>query len=244
VYEALENSPAGPQAARYLADDHRSAQVVYTAEGDVEQSALANDGGTVAERFRYPATATGQTIVFQAVSDTIFNSALRSLAYALLLTAMFLVGMYRVITGYWSLGVVNLVPILVTLALLAGSMRYFGIPFNALTATILSITIGLGIDYSVHVVHRFADEYEERDLFPALERTVQGTGGALTGSMLTTVTGIGVLVLAITPILGQFGVLTGLSVLYAYLTSLFVLPPTLVAWARVRSFVGADVPAA
>ncbi len=242
IYEALADSPVSGQADRYLAEDHRSAQVVYTAKGDVPQSELTADGEAIADRFRYPATATGQTIVFQAVSDTIFDSAIQSLAIALLLTALFLVFIYRLITGYATLGIVNLVPIVVTLALLAASMRYFSIPFNALTATILSITIGLGIDYSVHVVHRFADEYEERPLFPALERTVLGTGGALTGSMLTTTTGIGVLVLAITPILGQFGVLTALSILYAYLTSLLVLPPALVVWARLYERFAGDGP--
>jgi hypothetical protein len=50
--------------------------------------------------------------------------------------------------------------------------------------------------------------------------------------MLTTVTGIGVLVLAITPVLGQFGLLTGLSILYSFLASIVVLPSTLVVWAR------------
>ncbi|PSP97742.1 RND transporter [Halobacteriales archaeon QS_5_70_17] len=232
IYAELEASPAGDQAAQYLAEDHRSARIVYTAKGDVDQGDLAADGRTIADRYRFSATATGQTIVFQAVSDVILESAVRSMLIALGLTAVFLVAIYRLLTGYWSLGIVNLVPVLVTLALLAGSMRLFGIPFNALTATILSITIGLGIDYSVHVVHRFADEYRERSLFPALDRTVRGTGGALTGSMLTTVTGIGVLVLAITPILGQFGILTGLSILYAYLTSVLVVPPTIVVWER------------
>jgi predicted RND superfamily exporter protein len=239
IYAALEASPAGDRAAQYLADDHRSARVVYTAKGDVDQGTVAADGRTLADRHRFPATATGQIIVFQAVSNVILESAVRSMLIALGLTALFLVCIYRLLTGYWSLGVVNLVPIVVTLALVAGSMRLFGIPFNALTATILSITIGLGIDYSVHVVHRFADEYRERPLFPALDRTVRGTGGALTGSMLTTVTGIGVLVFAITPILGQFGVLTGLSILYAYLTSILVVPPTIVVWVRLFDAVGA-----
>jgi predicted RND superfamily exporter protein len=244
VYEALESSPVSSQAEQYLAEDHRSAQVVYTAKGDAGQAELAAAGETIADRFRYTATATGQTIVFKSVSDIIFQSALQSLALALGLTALFLVFIYRLLTGYGSLGIVNLVPIVVTLALLTASMRYFEIPFNALTATILSITIGLGIDYSVHVVHRFADEYEQRPLFQALDRTVKGTGGALTGSMLTTVTGIGVLVLAITPILGQFGVLTALSILYAYLTSLIVLPPALVVWARIVEWSADDDPEA
>nr|WP_231512937.1 MMPL family transporter [Haloferax mediterranei] len=109
-------------------------------------------------------------------------------------------------------------------------MRYLGIPLNALTATILSIAIGLGIDYSAHVVHRFADEYNDSNLNEALHMTVSGTGGALTGSMLTTTTGLGVLAIAITPVLGQFGVVTALSIFYSYLTALVVTPPTLVVW--------------
>jgi predicted RND superfamily exporter protein len=120
-------------------------------------------------------------------------------------------------------------------------MRYADVPLNALTGTILSIAIGLGIDYSAHVVHRFAEEFDDDgDVYEALDATVRGTGGALTGSMLTTVTGIGVLVLAITPILGQFGLLTGLSILYSFLASIVVLPSTLVVWARLTGRGGAS----
>ena len=128
----------------------------------------------------------------------------------------------------------NLVPIVTSVALLAGSMRLFGIPLNALTATILSIAIGLGVDYSSHFVHRFVDEYHEsgEDVFVALDDTVRGTGGALTGSMLTTTTGIGVLALAITPILGQFGVVVALSIFFAYLTSMLLTPSVIVVWER------------
>ncbi|MDX1745539.1 MAG: MMPL family transporter, partial [Halobacteriales archaeon] len=87
--------------------------------------------------------------------------------------------------------------------------------------------------YSVHVVHRFGDEFQHRgDVDTALRRTVHGTGGALAGSMMTTVFGIGVLVLSIFPAIGQFGILTALSVLYSFLASLFVLPPVLAIWAR------------
>jgi predicted RND superfamily exporter protein len=115
-------------------------------------------------------------------------------------------------------------------------MRWLGIAFNAFSATILAITIGLGIDYSVHVTHRVADEFEEREVVPALLRTVRGTGGALTGSMLTTVFGVGVIGLALNPALAAFGLLTASSVFYAYLTSLFLLPTVVVAWERTVGF--------
>ena len=173
-------------------------------------------------------------MVFLAVSDALLQSAITSLLIALALTGVFLVLVYHTLEGRASLGVVNLVPIVVTVALIAGTMRLFGVPFNALTATILAIAIGLGIDYSAHIVHRFADEYERGDdVFAALDRTVRGTGGALAGSMLTTTTGIGVLVLAITPVLGQFGFVTAMSIFYSFLTALLVTPSAVVAWKEV-----------
>ncbi|RJT06571.1 RND family transporter [Halococcus sp. IIIV-5B] len=234
VYDALLDSPYRAQALNYITEDYRSTQVVYSVDSDATQDEVSNSGRTLADRYRLTATATGQMIVLKAVSDTIFTSAIQSLVAALIVTAIFLVVIYYIIEGRPSLGLVNLVPIVVSVALLAGSMRLFGIPLNALTATILSIAIGLGVDYSSHFVHRFVDEYHEsgEDVFVALDDTVRGTGGALTGSMLTTTTGIGVLALAITPILGQFGVVVALSIFFAYLTSMLLTPSVIVVWER------------
>jgi len=233
IYRELEASPAGDRASEYLADDRRSARIVYTAAADESDRDVTNAGHEVADRFRGDATPTGNTIVFQAVSDLIFQSAITSLAFALSLTAVFLVVIYWVLEGLPSLGVANLAPIVVAVASVAGTMRLLDIPFNAFTATILSLTIGLGIDYSVHVVHRFIDERRERALTPALRRTVIGTGGALLGSMATTAFGIGVLTLAVLTVLGQFGILTAISIIYSFLASLLVLPSTLAVWDRI-----------
>ncbi|SFR99862.1 Predicted exporter protein, RND superfamily [Halomicrobium zhouii] len=230
VYDYLFASSAGDQARDYLTEDRRSTRVVYTVKSDAEQDEVTADTRQVADDFRMTATATGQTVVFKAVSDVILESALVSLALALVGATVFLVFIYWLVEGSPLLGVANMVPVLVTVALVAGSMRYFGIALNAITATILAITIGLGVDYSVHVTHRFADERERHDLITALDLTVRGTGGALLGSMLTTVFGIGVLALAVFPAIGQFGVITGMSIAYAFLASMLVLPATLVVW--------------
>ena len=237
VYDALYDSPAAGQAAQYMTEDRRSTRVVYTVEADATQEEVTADARTLADRQRFAATATGSTVVFAAISDVILESALVSLTIALGGAAVFLVAVYWLLLGRPSLGVANVVPIAITVSLVAGSMRLFGLSFNAFTATVLAITIGLGIDYSVHITHRFADEFleRERDLYEALDRTVVGTGGALTGSMLTTVSGIGVLVLSLFPAIGQFGLLTALSVFYSYLASLYVLPSVLVLWARITA---------
>ena len=235
IYDYLLSSSSRATALNYITEDYRASRVTYQVEGDASDSAATADARDVADRFRFEATATGNLVVFQAVSDVIFESAILSLAIALTGTAVFLVFIYWVIEGRPSLGLANIVPVVVTVALLAGTMRYLNIPLNAITGTMLALTIGLGVDYSVHVVHRFADEHRRVALVPALDRTVRGTGGALLGSMLTTVFGIGVLALAVFPAIGQFGILTALSIIYAFFTSLLVLPSVLVVWSRATS---------
>ncbi|MEF8782570.1 MAG: MMPL family transporter [Haloarculaceae archaeon] len=230
VYDALLDSPARDEALDYLTDDYTSTRVVYSVESDAAPGDVVADTRTVADRYRMTATATGQTVVFQAVSDRILDSALSSLIAALVFASLFLIFIYLVLEGTASLGLANVVPVIVTVSLVAGSMRALSIPFNSITATILAIVIGLGVDYSVHIVHRFVDERRERELVPALERTVHGTGGALFGSMLTTVSGIGVLSLAVFIAIQQFGIITGLAVFYAFVTSVVVTPSVLVIW--------------
>lgn len=221
------------QASRFVTEDLGSTRVIYTVEADATQGEVAADAAELAGDHRLAATPTGELVVFDQVTSMILESSLQSLGIALALTALFLMLVYRLLEGRLWLGVANLVPIVVTVALLGATMALVGLPLNALTGTVLSITIGVGVAYSVHVTHRFIDEYNERgDGYESLLVTLGGTGGALTGSMITTLGGAGSLLLAITPLLGQFGLLMVISVLYSYLTAIVVLPPALLVWER------------
>ncbi|MEA1931881.1 MAG: MMPL family transporter [Euryarchaeota archaeon] len=238
IYDELgEDTTSG-----FLDADRRSTRVLYTVDGDADDDVVTDEAYSLSENFRTNAQPTGTNVIFDEAISLVFESVVQSLVLTLIGAALFLVAAYWVIEGSPSLGVVNVIPIVVTVVALVASMRALDISFNAINGTILAIAVGIGIDYSVHVVHRFADEYHERDLYEALQRTVVGTGGALTGSMLTTVFGIGVLVLALNPALGAFGALMSLSVLYAYLSSLIVLPSVIVVWARLRGDTTARLP--
>ena len=234
IYAELRASDFEEFTNEYLAEDDRATRVVYEVRSDADDEEITADARSVADRYRGAAIATGEIVVFQAVADEIFESAITSLAAALGLSAVFLVVLFGLFLGRPTLGLVTLVPVSVAIATLTATMRFAGIPFNALTATILAITIGLGVDYTVHVAHRFHDEYEATgDVDDAVTTTLRGTGGALTGTMATTALGTGVLVLAITPLLGQFGLLTAASIILAYLAALVVLPPALVVWVAI-----------
>ena len=232
VYDSLESTP-GTGVSGVLADDRRSTLVTYTVEPDRTNQEVTAAAETLAAESGLEATPTGTAVIFEEASQLILDTVITSLLITLVGASVFLVLVYWALEGRASLGIANVVPIVLTVTFVVAAMRYFGIDFNALNGVILSLTIGLGIDYSVHVTHRFADEFERTDLVTALDRAVRGTGGALAGSMLTTVSGIGVLVFALNPAIGVFGLLTALSVIFAFLSSVVVLPSTLVIWDRV-----------
>ncbi|OVE85526.1 efflux RND transporter permease subunit [Natronolimnobius baerhuensis] len=236
IYDELFASPASSQAEQYLTDDRRGAQIEYVIDTEASQEDAAEDGAAFAEDFHYSATATGQLVIFDAITGMIFDSAVDGLILALVLSAVFLVVIYAILERRPLLGIVNLFPIAIAVAFLIGTMRLLGMPLNALTATILAISIGLGIAYTVHTTARFIDEYNATgDPVTALTTTLSGTGGALTGSMLTTSLGTGALALAITPVLGDFGMLMALSVFYSFVASIVALPPALLLWAKFDS---------
>lgn len=241
IYDELFASEYAPMAEEYMTDEYQSMRVIYSVEAGQDQEIVTRDARTLADRHWLDATATGDIIVFQTVTELLFESAIVSLAAALGATAIFLIIIYTVLEGRPSLGLANIVPIVSTVAFLAATMAVLDIPFNALTATVLSITIGIGVAYSVHITHRFIDEYNEcAEAYPSLITTLQGTGGGITGSMITTAGGVFSLILSVTPMMAEFGILMTVSVIYSYLAAVIVLPPTLLLWDR---FFGDETPA-
>ncbi|MFB6110500.1 MAG: RND family transporter [Halodesulfurarchaeum sp.] len=235
IYEALLESPLEERARRYLGPEYRSTRITYAVEASATQAAVAAAAETLAGRLRGDADATGSTVIFHGIARSIYRSAIKSLLVALALTAAILALAYQWLFDDWTLGIVNLVPILLTVAFVLATMRVLGMKLNALTGTLLAVTIGMGVDYTVHVVHRFVEEFRDQsESEPALVTTMRGTGGALTGSMLTTTLGVGVLGLAITPILQTFGILTAISIGIAYLMSIVVTPSLAVLWVGFR----------
>ncbi|AXR82491.1 efflux RND transporter permease subunit [Natrarchaeobaculum sulfurireducens] len=239
VYDELFDSAASDQAAGKLTTDRSATRIDITVDVDAEQDEAVLAAQEYADRMDLDAIATGQLVIFESVIDDTLESSVNSLLVAFVLTTVFLVLSYWWLEGRAIYGVINVVPVLVTVALLAGSMRYFDVPLTPINAPILSVSIGLGVDYTVHFMHRFVDEFESgKDVHEALLITVRGTGGALTGSMLTTVTGLGVLYLALIPLIMEFGLLLALGVFYAWLTSLLVVPSTIVVWQRLEERFG------
>jgi predicted RND superfamily exporter protein len=195
-----------------------------------EMRAVAND---IESEGSLTATATGQTILFKIVQDQLLNTVIESLLITLVAVFAFLMLTYRLTEGSATLGAVTLLPVVFSVTWILGTMYLLDIPFNILTGMITSLTVGLGVAYSIHLSERYNQELERTNsMWTSMNRAVTGTGGALLGSAATTVGGFGVLAFAILPPLRQFGIITGLTIIYAFLASVLVLPSLLVIWTR------------
>ncbi len=112
-----------------------------------------------------------------------------------------------------------------------------------MTLMVTTLTIGIGVDYGIHISHRFMEDIERfDDVYEASRSTVSHTGTALFGGAATTVAGFGLLALATIPPLKQFGIITALTITYSFIVSVFVLPTFLVMWAKWKKRKEGDVP--
>ena len=127
------------------------------------------------------------------------------------------------------LGAIAVAPIVVVLMLLLGLMWVLGINYNALTALLTSLTIGIGVDYTIHFAHRYLHEREQgAPITEALTTTANSVGGALFGSATTTA--LGFIVLAFAPLLvvSQLGILIAITGILSMMAAAIILPCLLV----------------
>ncbi|WP_265108159.1 MMPL family transporter [Halosolutus halophilus] len=223
--------------------EYESARMVVSIQGDASSGETTDGMRAIAADFddgdRWSVVATGDPIVNYVVEQDLLDTVLQSLLITLVAVFVFLTVAYWLTGNSATLGAVTLLPVALAVSWILGTMYLIGMPFNVLTGMITSLTIGLGVAYSIHVSARYTLELERQgSVWDAMHTTVTGTGGALLGSAATTVGGFGVLAFAILPVLEQFGIITALTIVYAFFASVLVLPTLLVLWTR---YFGPDV---
>jgi len=129
--------------------------------------------------------------------------------------------------------IVTVVPIGLVVAWLYGIMYLAGFALNYVTAMIGAISIGVGIDYSIHMTQRFREELDRCEgQLEAIQRAAAGTGVALVASAASSIVGFAIMGFAPMPIFASYGQLTAVMIFLALLASLIVLPCLLVIVSR------------
>jgi predicted RND superfamily exporter protein len=236
-FYAADSQVASQVIERTEDGQYRSLLVTLSLNADFSQTdeivASLDAGAAEMEGDGRSATAAGGLAVNDAVLDEIVSGILLTMLIAMLAIVLTLMGVFKGMHGSASLGAVVAVPIALVICLVVGGMYLLGIPLTLLTALLMSLVIGLGVDYNIHIGDRFADELRA-GMSPsdALVAAVTGTGGALVGSTLTSTGAFATITLVPEAQLQSFGVIVVVALLTAFVTSVLVLPSMLWLWAR------------
>ncbi|MCY4110679.1 MAG: efflux RND transporter permease subunit, partial [Chloroflexi bacterium] len=188
-------------------------------------------------------TATSESIISITVTDSITERQTEAIATTVAAALTVLAIFFYLTVRQPALAVVAVGPIVLVLICVLGTMALLGIPYSLITSIITALSIGIGVDYTIHVIHRYREEFARlRNPEEAAVRTLATTGSALLGSAMTTALGLGVL--AASPLLAsqQFGITAAITIAYSLIVSIVLVPPAMTVWGayqnmRLRSMV-------
>jgi predicted RND superfamily exporter protein len=216
---------------RFVTSDYRVARI--TARFDRQESreiaaamkpiraAMAREFGPGA-----PATATagGMPLAVLALHESIQSSQLASVIVALGAVLSLVALSFRSL----RLGLAALGPILFTLAVSFGVMGALGLQVDVVTAMLGAIAIGIGIDYSCHLIARRREEQAAGARGEELaRRTLAAVGPAIAANALAVGLGFAVLLFSSLSIIQKFGLLVAGAMLYSSVGALALLAAAL-----------------
>ncbi len=169
---------------------------------------------------------TGTIPLLNASHEEILADAIESLIIALIAAIAAVLLLTR------QLGRVSAVmlPILAPPLSVMAFMGIFGIPLDLGTMMVASVSAGIGIDDTLHMLAAYGDARKSLPALDALALAQQTCGQALIVTTAVNVTGFAVLCLASFRPIRWFGGLTALALLTALLADLLLLPAALYLW--------------
>lgn len=239
VYELVRQAVGEQRVDQLLASDAQAAIVqIRTTIGDDGAERVQHEVEAAfapVARAGAQVTVTSEPIIIAEMSEDLSAFQAQAIGLTLAIVLVLLTAYYGLARRRGLLGVIAMIPAAVSASLILGAMWLLGISFNVLTATLTAIAVGIGVPYGVHVVNRFAEDFEDAPVADAVAGTLRATGAALTGSALTTLGAFAVLSFSGLPPIRSLGLLGGTGIAFALLAAVLVEPGALVLWARHRS---------
>ena len=165
--------------------------------------------------------ATGTVVLVEAMLKKLTLSQIKSLALALVLITLLMVALLR----SWKLGLLSLIPNGLPILLMFAVMGLFGIPLDAATSTVAGMALGIAVDDTIHFLTRFRRELNTSgDYRRALVQTSRTVGQAIAFTSVILLAGFSVLLLGTFKGTIYFGLLIGLTMLFALVGDLVLLP--------------------
>ncbi len=157
--------------------------------------------------------------------ETVPNTEL-TLAIALVAALLIVTLLLRSIVA----GLVAVSPMILTIVINLGTMSYLKMPLDLASLMIGSITVGVGIDYTINFIVRWRTEMARgRTIEEAHEVTMRTMGRGILFNALTLTAGFAMFYLSAFKGLRNFGLLINLTMIWSFFGSFIVVPALLLA---------------
>ncbi len=176
-------------------------------------------------------TLTGIPSVYIKLNSSLIRSQFSSLSIAILLVILIV----ALILRSFSKGIYAAVPIIATIIILFGFMGATGIALNIATVLVASVVLGMGVDYSIHIITHFSHKFDEvKNINEAIKDSIMISGKAIIINVVSVASGFLVLMFSHIIPIQNFGLLVALSMIGAGVGALTLLPVILILANRAK----------
>ncbi len=167
----------------------------------------------------------GMPAVYQQMDRSLVNSQMSSIAIAV----VFVLILVAISLQSLRLGIFGIIPLIATIVMLFGFMGITGIPIDLATVLVASVALGIGIDYSIHVISAWNHYLNQTgNLGDAMEKTIMITGKSIFINIVAVASGFSVLLFSQIVPMQFFGLLVAISMFSSGIGSLTLLPVILI----------------
>ncbi|WP_421716370.1 efflux RND transporter permease subunit [Arcobacter arenosus] len=164
-------------------------------------------------------------ILYNNMLQSLFDSQIKTIGFVVIILFLMFFILFRSLLIAFIAILANIVPI----SIIFGIMGWLSIPLDIMTITIAAISIGIGVDDTIHYIHRFHEEFKkDHNYINSMKRSHQSIGYAMVYTSLVVIIGFSILVLSnLVPTI-YFGLLTVIVMATILLSALFLLPRLLI----------------
>ncbi len=168
-----------------------------------------------------PYVVGGLSLIDKEISESVKTGQYYSLIFAFLAILMLLSIIFKSIAA----GLLGSLPLVFAVFCTFGLMGWIGIELNIVTALLSSISIGLGVDFTIHVFWRLRNDLKlENTWSMAVKKTIIGIGRGISINAFSVILGFSVLFLSAFPFIQSFAFLIILSLLLCLVSALILVP--------------------
>lgn len=164
-------------------------------------------------------------ILYNNMLQSLFDSQISTLGFVVVILFFMFLILFRSI----KIAIVAILANIIPISAIFGIMGWLAIPLDIMTITIAAISIGIGVDDTIHYIHRFKEEFKhDHNYINAMKRSHESIGYAMYYTSLVVIVGFSILVLSnLIPTI-YFGLLTVVVMATILASALLLLPKLLI----------------